>query len=101
VSGGSFEYLYALDVGDLFMKYTDTENGTLAEMRDALIEYGDAEDVAAETERLRLDLAAFRVRIEAKMGRLSPIWHAVEWHHSGDSGPENVRAAIEKYRGGA
>lgn len=97
MSGGSFEYLCFDELEDLLRKGRDEDHGDLARMRDALIEYA-ADELAQETEDLRLELRSFRVRVEAKRRRLWKVWQAVEWHHSMDYGRDQVLEAIAEFR---
>jgi hypothetical protein len=69
----------------------------LSEMRDRLTEMGYL-DAAKETESILLMITAFKVRIEARMERLSNVWHSVEWKDSGDFGMDAVEESIKKYR---
>jgi hypothetical protein len=93
MSGGSFNYLYAADLEDFINR-----EGDLERMRDELIALGNAEDAVRETDEIILMLRQFRVLIETRANRMSPIWKAMEWWRSGDSGEEAVTIAIEKYR---
>ena len=93
MSGGSFEYLYTMEVDDLLNR-----NDLIVRMRDTLIEMG-AEDVARETEEFRLFLRQIENRAKIYMDRLGPVWHAVEWKVSCDYGMDQVLQAIHKYRG--
>ena len=94
MSGGSFNYLcHSWCLEDLIPKI-----GELSRMIDALTEFG-ATDAAKETEALRLDIAAFDVRVSAKLKRLQDVWRAIEWLHSCDWGPEQVEEELRKYRG--
>lgn len=94
MSGGSFNYLCWKSADELA-----ADTSTLAEMRDALIGH-NAPDAAAETEAIIATIAQFRVLVETRAKRLNEVWHAVEWCRSGDQGPEDVAAAVAKYREG-
>lgn len=93
MSGGSYEYLCFKDWHDI----ANAQHQIIA-MCDRLIELG-YEDVAAETEALRLRLRQQEVLINATLKRLSGVWEAVEWKDSGDSGLEYIEEAVKKYRG--
>jgi len=93
MSGGSFNYLYIADSGNIQEKRAD-----IADMQDKLIEYGYL-DAAKETESLLLLMDSFEVRVEARLKRLSKVWKAVEWECSMDSSREDIEKEIKKYRG--
>lgn len=96
MSGGSFDYLYLKEAGD-FVNYGVDER-LVREMADRLAELG-YHDAAVETNDWMLEVKAVRARLEARLNRLQPIWKAIEWHTSGDSGPEAVESAMATYRG--
>jgi hypothetical protein len=91
MSGGSYDYLYSKEADDLLHR-TDT----IQEMADRLAELG-YHGAAVESNELLADVRRFRARIEARMKRLSPVWRAVEWLDSGDSGPEQVKSAVAAF----
>lgn len=92
MSGGSYDYLCFKDTDDLFNFRHQLHN-----MRDRLTDMGYM-DAAKETESILLILDQVEVRLQARLDRLSPIWHAVEWYDSNDWGKESVEEAIKKYR---
>lgn len=96
VSGGSWDYLYSKDVEQL-MQYSNIE--MLEDMADYLNQNG-YEDVAKDTRRLVEYIKSAKIRIETLHEMLSPVFKAVEWYESGDSGKDNIVKAIEKYRSG-
>lgn len=92
MSGGSFNYLYACDSEELAERLADLER-----MADALGEYPDGHAASVDThELIAIMRTAFR-RVEARRRRLAEIWHAVEWHHSCDYGPDQVAEALRTY----
>jgi hypothetical protein len=95
MSGGSYDYLCHKDAGEMF----EMEH-QLQRMADTLAETGYAEDAAKETMGLLLEVRSCKVRLDARIQRLTQIWRAVEWWHSGDTGEEGVKLAIEEYRKG-
>lgn len=96
MSGGSFNYLcHACGVDELLNKRSD-----LSDMADELAALGYAKDAALETTALRARLNQIEVEIEVAMERLRPVWKAMEWWRSCDSGEEQFKAALAKYRGG-
>lgn len=95
MSGGSYNYLCEVqDLEDLRSRRYDLE-----EMASRLAGLGYAQDAARETEELLLLLRQWEVRATARIVRLADVWKAVEWWDSCDSGEDNVREALTKYRG--
>lgn len=92
MSGGSFNYLYAVDTEDLFGRLDDLDR-----MADAIGAYPDGEHASAATRSLAADLRATLARIDAAAADLERVWHAVEWHHSCDYSAEQVDAALVTY----
>ena len=96
MSGGSFEYLYMRDPGEVMNGY----EGELASMREALVEAG-CEDAALATEQARLVLRHAYIQYEAARQALEGVWHAMEWWKSCDYGENQFREAVDKWRGHA
>ena len=96
MSGGSWSYLYSKEIDDL-MQYDNIE--LLEDMADYLNSTG-YEDVAKDTRRLVEYIISAKIRIETLHEMLSPVFKAVEWYESGDSGKDSVDKAIEEYRSG-
>lgn len=95
MSGGSYDYLcWAQDLEDI-----NGKRYALREMADRLAGLGYARDAAAETEELLVLLQQWEVRAQVRVKRLSDLWRAVEWWDSNDSGEDEVREALAKYRG--
>lgn len=95
MSGGSFNYLCdALDLDDILAKQND-----LRDMADRLGGLGYAQDAAAETEELLVQLRQWQIRTEVRLKRLTPVWKAVEWWDSADYSEDQVHAALKTYRG--
>lgn len=98
MSGGSFDYLYAKDVVQM-LDAIPREH--LDAMRAELVERG-LSDVVAEHDAVVEFLEGLQRQVdngEKLLGRLSPVWKAVEWHVSRDWGPERVDEAVLAYRG--
>lgn len=95
MSGGSYNYLcHKFDTQDLL---NATEE--LRQMSDRLAGLGYAQDAAQETEQLLLTLRQVQNRVSAIQQRLAPVWRAIEWWDSCDSGEDGVKAALARYRG--
>lgn len=94
MSGGSFNYLCWKDSEQLF-DYDGIED--LEQMADELLELG-YKDAAMETYDLLRIIKQSKVRVQVIQDRLKPVFKAVEWLHSGDSGMESVKDAIDEYR---
>jgi hypothetical protein len=96
MSGGSFGYLCYKDVPEL-MEPSSISN--LEIMVQHLQLYG-YEDIARDTQRLIEYIRSASIRIEVLSENLNDVFHAVEWHESGDTGRETMIAELEKYRNG-
>ncbi|MFD3815026.1 hypothetical protein ACFWRZ_08160 [Streptomyces rubiginosohelvolus] len=95
MSGGSYNYLcYVSDLEDI-----NGKRHTLREMADRLAGLGYAQDAAAETEELLVMLQQWEIRAQVRSKRLADIWKAIEWWDSSDSGEDDVKDALAKYRG--
>lgn len=92
MSGGSYNYL-------CYKEHYDIHEGKeeLKKMRDRLVELGFT-DAAGETESVLLMLQSFELRLQTRIDRLRDVWYSVEWMDSGDSGIEQVKDEVEKYR---
>jgi len=93
MSGGSYAYLYAKPVNELVSWDREVES-----MVDRLAGLGYAEDAARESMEFLLELRRARVRLETMQQRLAPVWKAVEWWDSADSGEDEVKDALVEYR---
>lgn len=96
MSGGSFGYLCYKDVPEL-MEPSSISN--LESMVQHLQEYG-YEDIARDTQRLIEYIQSASIRIEVLSENLNDVFHAVEWHESGDICRDTMIAELEKYRNG-
>lgn len=96
MSGGSFGYLCYKDVPEL-MEPSSISN--LEIMVQHLQEYG-YEEIARDTQRLIEYIRSASIRIEVLSENLNKVFHAVEWHESGDIRRETMIAELEKYRNG-
>lgn len=93
MSGGSYNYLYVKDVEHLIGR-----DDSLQEMADRLAGLGYANDAAAETQDVLLQIRQFTNRVEQSIERLRIVWKAVEWWDSNDSTEEGLKEALELYR---
>lgn len=96
MSGGSFGYLCYKDVPEL-MEPSSISN--LEIMVQHLQEYG-YEEIARDTQRLIEYIRSASIRIEVLSENLSGVFHAVEWHESGDISRETMIERLENYRNG-
>ncbi len=89
MSGGSFNYLYGKNLGEIALMEE------LGEMAIELESYGKLAEIPA---RMTRQLMEEIENTEKEMiDPLRDIWHAVEWHCSGDSSAEEVVAAVHKF----
>lgn len=96
LSGGSFDYLCYKDVPELM---NSSSIANLERMVQHFQEYG-YEDIARDTQRLIEYIQSASIRIEVLSENLNGVFHAVEWHESGDIRRETMIAELEKYRNG-
>jgi hypothetical protein len=102
MSGGSYNYLCYETAEGLIEK--GNREWTLEEMRDRLksMGYDDAaketDDVLQVVRKVRSALSNGPPPIDAMIGRLRDVWHAVEWRDSNDYSDADVQKAILKYR---
>lgn len=96
LSGGSFDYLCYKDVPELM---NSSSIADLESMVQHLQEYG-YEDIARDTQRLIEYIQSASIRIEVLSENLNDVFHAVEWHESGDISRETMIERLENYRNG-
>lgn len=96
MSGGSFDYLCCKDVPELM---NSSSIANLENMVQHLYEYG-YEDIARDTQRLIEYIRSASIRIEVLSENLNDVFHAVEWHESGDISRETMIERLENYRNG-
>lgn len=96
LSGGSFDYLCYKDVPELM---NSSRIANLESMVQHLQEYG-YEDIARDTQRLIEYIQSASIRIEVLSENLNDVFHAVEWHESGDISRETMIERLENYRNG-
>lgn len=93
MSGGSFDYLYAVgELDDLYLKRLRLE-----EMATYLMDIG-AVDAGWETRDIQLDLIRFERLQLHRAQRLAGVWKAVEWVVSADWSPAQIDQALAEYR---
>ena len=93
MSGGSYNYLCYADPSDLLQKHGQD----LRDMVSSLSAAG-ASDASKETETIIAILDHFRDRMQARVDRISGVWRAMEWWHSGDISEEQFKEALAEYR---
>lgn len=96
MSGGSFDYLCCKDVPELM---NSSSIANLESMVQHLQLYG-YEDIARDTQRLIEYIQSASIRIEVLSENLNDVFHAVEWHESGDISRETMIKRLENYRNG-
>lgn len=96
LSGGSFDYLCYKDVPEIM---NSSSIANLESMVQHLQEYG-YEDIARDTQRLIEYIHSASIRIEVLSENLNGVFHAVEWHESGDISRETMIERLENYRNG-
>jgi hypothetical protein len=93
MSGGSYDYAcFARELDELLGHVHNLEA-----LRDRLAGLPYARAAAVETERLVAKLRSWEVQARVAAERLGPVWHAVEWWDSCDSGEDRVREAVENF----
>lgn len=93
MSGGSYDYICHKDIDELI-----NMESTIQDMADDLASLGYASDAAKETQSFLLSLRQCVNRLETMKDRLRPIWKAMEWWQSGDTGEDAFKKSLEKYR---
>lgn len=88
MSGGSFNYLYCKSAGEI-----GPDDGNLLAMIARLGDLGYAQAAHARTIEVREKLR----EVDALIGDLSKVWHAVEWRDSCDWSEDQMRAEIIRY----
>lgn len=96
MSGGSFDYLCCKDVPELM---NSSSIANLESMVQHLQEYG-YEDIARDTQRLIEYIQSASIRIEVLSENLNDVFHAVDWHESGDISRDTMIERLENYRNG-
>lgn len=88
MSGGSYNYICYADGGDIGSKLGDVE--AMAARLEGINPDGHA---AADTR----EVLAIAAALEFAVGRLSKVWHAVEWRDSCDWGEDQMREVLDEY----
>jgi hypothetical protein len=91
VSGGSYNYLCHKDSDQIFGRWDDLRE--MAARLDTV-----CPEAAAETRLFAEGKGTLLQAVEAHLERLKPLWHAVEWHDSGDWGNDQMIEAVRAYR---
>lgn len=92
MSGGSLDYLYNKEPGDLFYQIEGMEKVEQKLLRDGYT------DIARDVRRLIEYVLTAENRISVLSERLRDVFHAVEWYLSGDYGESSLREHLEQYR---
>lgn len=96
MSGGSYGYLCYKEVQDLFCM---SSIESMEEMEAYLLAAG-YKDIAKDVRRLVEYIKSAENRISVLHENLADVFHAIEWHASGDYGKDSVVKALERYRAG-
>lgn len=92
MSGGSLNYLYIKEPGDLFNHHDD-----LQQVEGFLLALG-YKDIAKDVRRLIEYIQSAENRIGVLHEQLKNVFHAVEWAMSGDYGRDTLYKELDKYR---
>ena len=91
MSGGSYDYLCFADADNIF-----TRTSSLVQMAERLDDL--CPEAAAETRALFAGPGSLYAELEARLARLTDLWHDVEWRDSNDYGDDQLAKAIETFR---
>lgn len=96
MSGGSYDYLYSCtdDLAELI-----GHRQQLREMSERLSGLPYARDAAIETERILAMIERAVIQVEVRCSGLTRVWKAVEWWDSCDGNEDDVKKALDEYRG--
>ena len=92
MSGGSYDYLFTEELEQ--MRWKDE---IFKKMVNRLLELG-YDDAARNTIEFQQMVKRYFLTMEVARDKLAPVWKAVEWADSGDTGMEPVGNAIAEYR---
>ena len=94
MSGGSYDYLYCKETGELFEPHNMS---LLEDMADAA-RHHEAEDIARDIIRLVEYIKSAYIRVDVLREQLKDILYAIEWEQSADIGEETLQEYFEEYR---
>lgn len=101
MSGGSYNYLFNLyDLDDLYAKKNEIEHMALRLEGLPETEFPGAAAAAAMTRAFQLKVETWEKHITATAKHMGGVWKAVEWWDSCDSGPKEVKEALEQLTNG-
>lgn len=95
MSGGSYNYLYMAEAYNLLQ---EQNKDTLEEMIARIKELDPHSDAAKDAEKILFAINVYENVVASLMERLSPVFKAVEWYDSHDSGIESVYEAFKNYK---
>lgn len=87
MSGGSHNYLFCADEGDIGQRFS-----ALADMA------RDLDAICPEAAAATRAVADYVRDVQPKIEALKDLWYAVEWWQSGDRGRDQAEEAVTKYR---
>ena len=96
MSGGSMNYLYLREPGQLF----EAENQKALEDAEAVLQRLGYKDISKDVRRLLEYVRSAENCISVLHENLSDVLHAVEWYESSDYGLDNTKKVLEEYRTG-
>lgn len=91
MSGGSWDYMYSWDQLTFLERRED-----VARMAKRLTEKGHV-DAARALEEFYCVLQHAAIQIDARKTALRDVFHAVEWHDSGDYSEEDLAEAVKRW----
>lgn len=95
MSGGSYWYLFAKEIGEIIENPAQLENMSMR------LDELDAESKAAiDTREMLAKIKNFRDEMKERKKVLENVWHAVEWLDSADWGESEVKRSLSEYEKG-
>ncbi len=92
MSGGSFDYLYCKEPGELFDRVEYIED-----MSEIALRLG-YEDIALDLTRLAEYIKSAKIRVTVLQEQLKEVMHSIEWYDSHDIGEDTLKKRFEEYR---
>ena len=96
MSGGSMNYVYLREPGQLF----EGENQEALESAEQVLQAMGYKDIAKDVRRLLEYVRSAENCISVLQENLRDVLHAVEWYESADYGLDTTKKVLEEYRTG-